>query len=174
MFTVSQLAKQYQVSRSTLLYYERKGLLQPACRSDNGYRWYGEKQLKRLEAILAYRSYGIPVNSIQSLLSRDNDRTQGQILQQQFKTLEQEIQKLRQQQKAIVLLLNQPELMAQPKLSKQRWVDIMQAAGMSEKDMHHWHQQFESMEPKGHQEFLESLDIQPEEIARIRQWSSHP
>ncbi|WP_394202958.1 MerR family DNA-binding transcriptional regulator [Shewanella waksmanii] len=36
MYTVSQLAKKCNTSRTTVLYYERQGLVQPALRSDNG------------------------------------------------------------------------------------------------------------------------------------------
>lgn len=171
MLTVSQLAKKYQISRTTVLYYERAGLLVPACRSENGYRWYGEKEMKKLEAILAYRSFGVPVTSITPLLDHDNDMTQEQILRDQFNSLEQEVQKLRQQQKAIVMLLEQPTLLEQNMVTKERWVEIMRAAGLNEQDMENWHKQFEKMEPDAHQEFLESLNIDAEEIKKIRSWS---
>ena len=59
-------------------------------------------------------------------------------------------------------------------LNKERWVDIMRAAGLSDQDMHNWHIQFEKMEPNGHQEFLESLGIGTEEIQKIRKWSQNP
>jgi len=59
MFTVTQLARKFGISRATILYYEREGLLMPASRSDNGYRWYGDSEIERLEAIVSYRSYGI-------------------------------------------------------------------------------------------------------------------
>jgi len=140
MQTVTQLAKNYHVSRTTILYYERAGLLLPACRSENGYRWYG-------------------------------DLAQEQILRDQFNSLEQEIQKLRQQQKAIVMLLEQPTLLEQNMVTKQRWVEIMKAAGLNEQDMKNWHKQFEKMEPDAHQEFLESLSIDAEEIKKISGWS---
>jgi MerR family transcriptional regulator, thiopeptide resistance regulator len=54
-------------------------------------------------------------------------------------------------------------------VNKERWVEIMHAAGLSEQDMHNWHVQFELMEPEAHQEFLESLKIPQPEIERIRQ-----
>ncbi|MBE1275332.1 MerR family transcriptional regulator [Enterovibrio baiacu] len=171
MQTISQLAKQHRVSRTTILYYEREGLLNPAYRSENGYRWYGEKEVKRLSAILAYRSYGVPINKIAPLLDQENDMTQEQILRDQFNALENEIQRLRQQQKAIVILLEQPTLLEQNMVTKERWVDIMVAAGMSEEDMMNWHKQFEKMEPEAHQAFLESLNIDAEEITKIRTWS---
>ena len=171
MQTISQLAKQHRVSRTTILYYEREGLLNPAYRSENGYRWYGEKEVKRLSAILAYRSYGMPINKIAPLLDQENDMTQEPILRDQFNALENEIQRLRQQQKAIVILLEQPTLLEQNMVTKERWVDIMVAAGMSEEDMMNWHKQFEKMEPEAHQDFLESLSIDAEEITKIRTWS---
>ncbi|WP_211827188.1 MerR family transcriptional regulator [Kistimonas asteriae] len=171
MLTVTQLARKYDISRTTLLYYERAGLLRPRQRSENGYRWYGEEEIKRLEAIIAYRSFGVPIRNIASLLNREDDLSQERLLRDQFTALEKEIQTLRQQQKAIVILLEQPDLLEQTMVNKERWVEIMQAAGFSEDDMKNWHQQFEKMEPDAHQEFLESLKIDNDEIADIRAWS---
>ena len=56
-------------------------------------------------------------------------------------------------------------------VNKDRWVEIMKAAGLTELDMHNWHTQFEKMEPEAHQEFLESLGIKEDEIQKIRAWS---
>ncbi len=57
MLTVTKLAKTCNISRSTILYYEREGLLKPTLRSENGYRWYGEPELKRLKGIIQFRSF---------------------------------------------------------------------------------------------------------------------
>ncbi|MHB8902875.1 MAG: hypothetical protein ACYC6Y_29295 [Thermoguttaceae bacterium] len=54
-------------------------------------------------------------------------------------------------------------------ITKDRWVEIMRAAGLSDDDMHNWHHQFERLEPDAHQEFLESLGISADEIQQIRQ-----
>ncbi len=56
-------------------------------------------------------------------------------------------------------------------VNKDRWVEIMKAAGLDEEAMRNWHKQFEAMEPKSHQELLESLNISQDEIKAIRQWS---
>ena len=171
MLTVTQLAKNHHLSRTTILYYERAGLLLPTYRSENGYRWYGDAEVKRLAAIIAYRSFGVAIKNIAALLDRQDDMTQEHILRDQFNSLEQEIQKLRQQQKAIVMLLEQPTLLEQNMVNKERWVEIMKAAGLNEQDMKNWHKQFEKMEPDAHQEFLESLSIDADEITKIRSWS---
>ncbi|MCG9649028.1 MerR family transcriptional regulator [Vibrio brasiliensis] len=167
MLTVTQIAKQFGVSRTTILYYEKEQLLIPAYRSENGYRWYGEKEIKRLEAITSYRSYGLSVSSIRALLNRDGE-SQSQILKDHFNELEREIQNLRAQQKAVVVLLQEPSLLEDNIVNKQRWVEIMVAAGFTENDMVKWHQKFEQLEPLEHQKFLESLGISSEEIVKIR------
>ena len=53
-------------------------------------------------------------------------------------------------------------------VTKQRWVAIMRASGFSDDDMKTWHQNFEAMEPKEHQKFLQSLGIGDAEISKIR------
>ncbi|WP_045406552.1 MerR family transcriptional regulator [Vibrio jasicida] len=167
MLTVTQLARECGLSRTTILYYEREGLLAPAHRSENGYRWYGEKEMQRLKTISSYRSYGLPVSSIRTLLAQKG-KSQAEILKDHFNELEREIQNLRAQQKAIVVLLQEPQLIEDNIVTKERWVQIMQAAGFSENDMVTWHQKFEELEPDEHQKFLESLGIEQDEIVRIR------
>ncbi len=167
MLTVTQLAKQFGISRTTILYYEKEQLLLPAYRSENGYRWYGDKEVERLNAITSYRSYGLSVASIKALLNQTG-KSQTQILKDHFNELENEIQSLRAQQKAIVVLLQEPTLLEENIVNKERWVNIMVAAGFSENDMVKWHQKFEELEPQEHQKFLESLGISEQEIAQIR------
>ncbi|PJC87986.1 MerR family transcriptional regulator [Vibrio sp. HA2012] len=167
MLTVTQIAKLFRVSRTTILYYEKEELLIPAYRSENGYRWYGEKEIKRLEAITSYRSYGLSISSIRTLLDR-NGESQTQILKDHFNELEREIQNLRAQQKAVVVLLQEPNLLEENIVNKERWVEIMIAAGFTETDMVKWHQKFEELEPNEHQKFLESLGISGDEITKIR------
>lgn len=168
LMTVSQLAKKFNISRTSILYYEKKGLLSPSSRSTNGYRQYGEKEVARLKDITAYRSYGLSIQHISTLLDIDDDSTQQHILHNQFNALEYEIQKLRQQQKSIVAVLKKHD--QHQRLNKERWTAIMHACGCSIEDMKNWHIQFEKMEPKAHQAFLESLNIDDEEITMIRSW----
>ncbi|WP_394149181.1 MerR family transcriptional regulator [Vibrio maritimus] len=168
MLTVTQLARECQVSRTTILYYEREGLLMPASRSDNGYRWYGTKEINRLKQIISYRSFGLPIQEITELLSKQNHQKSQQILRNQFEALENEVQSLRLQQKAILAALGEPITLTSGTMNKEQWVEIMRSAGFDEKDMQQWHCQFERMRPEAHQEFLESLSIEVDEIESIR------
>lgn len=53
-------------------------------------------------------------------------------------------------------------------MTKDKFVAILRAAGITEDQMHKLHVEFERTDPKGHQSFLEFLSIPPAEIASIR------
>ncbi|MCA9522798.1 MAG: MerR family transcriptional regulator [Myxococcales bacterium] len=58
-YTISALARSVGLARSTLLYYDRIGLLSPSSRSSASYRLYDEEARERLEAIRTYRAVGL-------------------------------------------------------------------------------------------------------------------
>jgi len=70
MFTVKQLSKLAGVTPRTLHYYDEVGLLKPSRVGDNGYRYYGEESLLRLQQILFYRELDIPLDDIKKLMGR--------------------------------------------------------------------------------------------------------
>jgi MerR family copper efflux transcriptional regulator len=166
LITVSTLARQCGISRTTLLYYEKQNLLQPSTRGANGYRYYSESDVECLRKIIGYRSAGLPIADIRRLLAAEKEGEQ--ILQSQFFRLEQDIQSLRRQQYAIVNLLRLQISAGTKKVSKAEWVDAMSKAGMSEEDMSEWHRQFESMVPAEHEAFLKMIGCGPAERKRIR------
>lgn len=168
MLTVSELARACDISRTAVLYYERIGLLDPTCRSDNGYRWYGDKEVARLKSIMAFRSYGIPVANISKLLDSNNEQTQSKLLKSQFQNIGDQINKLRKQQHAIVVMLQEPDMLDEKVVCKSRWVEIMKSLDFDEDDMIAWHQNFEMMKPTQHQRFLDSLGIDADEVKKIR------
>ena len=172
MITISALAKESGLSRTALLYYDRMGLLKPIKRSSSGYRLYSGAEARRLEQICFFRKMGIPLKEIKPLLDHSTGNAPVKILQRRLRILDQEIANLRTQQRSILKLLQQKQLnKGDAMIGKDRWVEIMQAAGLREEDMHNWHVQFEKMEPDAHQEFLESLGIEKTEVKNIREWS---
>jgi DNA-binding transcriptional MerR regulator len=68
MYTVKQLADLAGVSVRTLHYYDEIKLLEPSSIGDNGYRYYGEDSLFRLQQILFYREMDIGLLQIKDLL----------------------------------------------------------------------------------------------------------
>jgi DNA-binding transcriptional MerR regulator len=171
MYSVGVLARSVGLARSTLLYYDRIGLLRPSQRSRARYRLYGEEAKSRLEAIRAYRGVGLHLSEIRALLDARGGRTRA-ILTTRLDRLNEEIASLREQQRIIVQLLkNRTLLKGARALDKRRWVEILAAAGLDEAAMHRWHVEFEALAPESHQDFLESLGIPPAEIAAIRKRS---
>jgi DNA-binding transcriptional MerR regulator len=74
-YTVKKVAKMSGVSVRTLHFYDEVGLLKPASRAANGYRFYDEAQLLTLQQILFYRELGFELKQIKRLLGRgDFDR----------------------------------------------------------------------------------------------------
>ena len=70
MFTVKQLSTLAGVTPRTLHHYDQIGLLKPESVGENGYRYYGERSLLRLQQILFYRELGFSLESIREMLGR--------------------------------------------------------------------------------------------------------
>ncbi len=171
MMTVSMLARRCGLSRSTLLYYESRGLLRRPPRTAGNYRAYSEPDLLRLQQIGLYRNVGLSLAAIRTVLDRPGGGA-ASVLQRRLAEIDRDIETLRDHQRAILRLLERSRALRRTEmLTKEKWVAIMRGAGFTEADMHRWHSEFETSAPDEHQEFLEFLRIQPEEIKRIRESS---
>jgi DNA-binding transcriptional MerR regulator len=163
--TVTRLARECRLSRSTVLYYESIGLLRRPRRSDGNYRVYGEKDLDRLRQICVYRDAGLALADIRAVLDAPPSDAAG-VLRRRMVELGVGIERMREHQRSIAKLLKLGKEIRM--VTKQKWTAIMSAAGFSEDDMWRWHREFERSAPAEHQEFLEFLHIPDGEIETIR------
>ncbi|MCU7852572.1 MAG: MerR family transcriptional regulator [Candidatus Thiodiazotropha sp. (ex Monitilora ramsayi)] len=171
MYTIGQLAKRYSLSRSTLIYYDSKGLLIPSGRSGTNYRTYSDSDAEKLERIILFRNAGMPLSTIADIIDQDTDEVES-ALETRLISINQEIQVLRGQQKVIIdIIKNQGAIENTRIVTKEKWVSMLKAAGLDEDGMKHWHIEFEKTSPEAHQDFLESIGIADAEIAAIRDWS---
>jgi DNA-binding transcriptional MerR regulator len=69
-YTVKQVAELSGVSVRTLHFYDESGVLKPARYGANGYRFYEEPQLLKLQQILFYRELGLELKQIKEVLGR--------------------------------------------------------------------------------------------------------
>lgn len=81
---VKELSKLTHVSVQTLHHYDRIGLLVPSIRLANGYRVYSEKDLLKLQQIIALKFFGFQLSQIKRLLSTDVDMIEHFSVQSQF------------------------------------------------------------------------------------------
>ncbi len=169
--TVSMLAGRCGLSRSTLLYYESIGLLRRPPRTEGNYRAYGDADLLRLQQIGLYRKVGLSLEAIRTVLDQPRGNASS-VLERRLVEIDREIETLRGHQRAILRLLERSRTLRRTEMiTKDKWVAIMRGAGFNDGDMNRWHSEFEKSAPEEHQEFLEFLHIQPDEIKKIREWS---
>jgi DNA-binding transcriptional MerR regulator len=171
MWTVSKLAGWCGLRRGTLLYYESIGLMKPPPRSAGNYRSYGERDLQRLQQIRAYRHAGLTLDDIRAILDR-RESDAAAVLKRRLVALDAEIETRRAHQRAILKLLKNDSIGRKKMITKEKWVSIMKASGLTEADMRRWHAEFEKAAPEEHREFLEYLHIPAAEIRTIRDWSA--
>lgn len=72
MYTVKRLADLAGVTVRTLHHYDQIGLLKPSSVGGNGYRYYGEQALYRLQQILFYRELEVPLDEIKRMVTNRN------------------------------------------------------------------------------------------------------
>lgn len=71
-YTVSQLAKKSGVTSRTLRHYDEIGVLKPSFIGGNGYRYYEQKDLLRLQQILFFRELDFSLDKIAQILNQPN------------------------------------------------------------------------------------------------------
>jgi DNA-binding transcriptional MerR regulator len=69
MLTIGKAAARANVTPDTLRYYEREGLIQPATKSEAGYRLYDIEQVRRLQFIKQAQECGFALGEIRQLLA---------------------------------------------------------------------------------------------------------
>ncbi|HEY0065084.1 MAG TPA: MerR family transcriptional regulator [Telluria sp.] len=161
-YSIGQLARASGVSRTTLLYYEKRGLLIARARSTAGYRQYGAADLARLRQLLAYRATGLSLAAIATLLAGGDLPA---LASERLGAISDEMAFLRQQQALLVRLANTG---TSPAMDRDSWSALFRAAGMDDAAMWRWHRLFEQSNPQAHQAFLASLGMDPQEVARVR------
>ena len=168
---ISKLARQFGLSRSTLLYYDRIGLLRAGGRTAAGYSYYGTREERRLQRICEQRKAGLSLGDIRVMLG-DAPGARAGVIARRLKEVAQQIVSLRSQQRLLAAMHhNVSARQLPPLLDKQAWVEMLRLAGMDEPAMGRWHAEFERRAPEEHEQFIASLGISPGEVAGIRKWS---
>ncbi|PLX97487.1 MAG: MerR family transcriptional regulator [Desulfuromonas sp.] len=168
MYRISELGREFGLARSTLLYYDRVGLLVPSARSAAGYRLYNSEDRERLEAICSFRQAGLGVEAICAILDSAGDDV-GRVLQRRLQEIGREIRELQNQQRVLAGLVKlQGAEGSVAGLDKELFVSVLRATGLDEAAMHQFHQEFERHDPQAHQAFLLALGIPEIEAQRIR------
>jgi MerR family Zn(II)-responsive transcriptional regulator of zntA len=76
MLKIGELAGQAKVSRDTLRFYEKHGLITPDHRSEAGYRLYSDSNIQRVGFILSAKEVGFTLSEIHQLLELEVTKDQ--------------------------------------------------------------------------------------------------
>ena len=120
--------KRFGLSRSTLLYYDRIGLLRPSGRTRAEYRQYSEKDVGRLEQICQYREAGVPLAEIRKILQGPGTEL-ARVLEERLVRINDEVRRLRDQQRVILGLLQKRDAHEEGRRDEQGAVDRAAAGG---------------------------------------------
>jgi DNA-binding transcriptional MerR regulator len=102
-YRITELARRFGLARSTLLHYDRIGVLPPGGRTAVGYRVYTSGDLARLERICALREAGLGLADIARLL--DGAEEESGILERRLRGIGREVASLRSQQRVLAAML---------------------------------------------------------------------
>ncbi|MFJ7746303.1 MerR family DNA-binding transcriptional regulator [Peribacillus sp. NPDC097295] len=91
MYTISELAKEFDLTTRTLRYYEELGMLRPN-RTETGNRIYGKKEYAQLKIIMRGKKYGFSLEEIKDIVVLFEQDRSG--VKQLEKTIEKAGQKL--------------------------------------------------------------------------------
>jgi DNA-binding transcriptional MerR regulator len=168
--TISKLARKFGLARSTLLYYDRIGVLRTSRHSPAGYRLYDGDAVDRLSRVVELRAAGLPLLTVKRVLETSTPLAEA--LERQVAALNRQMADLRNRQRVVLSLLQSPASERRARaMSKGSWSKMFRSIGMTEADMERWHAHFEHSMPEAHQDFLESLGLDESEVKRIRAWS---
>ena len=138
MYLISELAERVGLSRTTLLYYEKLGLIHGK-RQANGYRVYSDKDRQRLKLLQHLQAGGL---SLQECKSSLNGKLDYEVLAKRLEALEQELIEKTKARELLSALLGQGSL----------------------KD---WHEELQKNAPDLHQAWLETQGFSEAEAARL-------
>lgn len=138
MVTISELATSVGLSRSTLLYYEKLGLLKGK-RQANGYRVYSDADRQRLILLQQLQAGALSLKECQSCLDGKIDQD---LLRQRFEALRSELE------------------------NKTRSLSLL-AALLGEGSLREWHESIEQQAPDLHRQWLITQGFSSDEAARV-------
>lgn len=94
LYKTNEFALLCGTTKYTLFHYDKIGLLSPAVREENGYRYYTAEQFDIFNIINIMKKLGIPLEKIKEYLSIRNKQGFIKILQEKQKKLVEEIENL--------------------------------------------------------------------------------
>ncbi len=105
--TIGQLSKKIGLPPKTIRYYEERGLITPAKRMDNNYRYYSDKETLRLRLIKEARSLELSLAEIKELVDECMDESCEHLREKMLEKLPSYISSIKQRIGELSILKSQ-------------------------------------------------------------------
>ena len=89
--SIADFAKLSRTNRSTLLYYDKIGLLSPISRRENNYRYYTHAQISTVNLIRTCQSLGMTLEEIKQLRNEHSPQLVDKLFERQIDQIDAEI-----------------------------------------------------------------------------------
>lgn len=106
MYTISEMASIFGVSRQTLIYYDKIGLFAPAEVNEKGYRFYSPTQIPLMRLICMLRDLGVDLDEIMRLTSSYDVAEMANKLRERVSELDGQIAALEKERNSVQERLN--------------------------------------------------------------------
>lgn len=91
-YRISEIARLFNITRETLIYYDQIGILKPAYVDKiNGYRYYDDETIIKLNFILTLKEANFSLNEIKRYLEARNRRESLNLLEEKLVKIEEQI-----------------------------------------------------------------------------------
>ena len=96
LFSIGELSRYQNISKQTLIFYDKTGVFHPAyVDPSNGYRYYSASQLDELDTILILKKSGLSLQKIKELLSHYTTQSSLKVLKSQLGVIDRQMEELR-------------------------------------------------------------------------------
>lgn len=152
MYKVTDICKRVGIARSTLLYYERIGLVRPSREERNGYRLYSEQDFNQLILIRQLQKAGLSLQECSRFMAGEVD---AKLLAQRLFSLEQELREMETARDVLSALYGKVT---------GRSIDNDDFS----QRLHDWHLKFDKQSSAAHIQWLQQLGFSEKEALHIR------
>lgn len=112
-YTISDLAKEFDITTRTIRYYEERGFINPT-RTESGQRLYTKKDRAVLKLILRGKRYGFSLDEIKEIIELfDKDRTGKKQLEKSIEYGEEKLKEVNERLEDLVALKKEMEAILQ-------------------------------------------------------------
>jgi len=100
-FSTGEFAMLANVSKQTLIYYDKSGIFSPVYKDEKNFRYYSLSQFEALDTLISLREIGVPLKEIKEYLSNKDIESLAELLKKKNEVIKNQINKLRHISKKI-------------------------------------------------------------------------